>query len=267
MPSLKTLFQKRTQEERERNSKERYGSFIAYLESKDDCWNCQRHCRTLLHRYFGEWLSKAQVVASRLCRSLQVWTGNCNQRRKWLNWKHCRWWKEMMNALSNWNFLKVAAVVFEHGQQWTRLYQQGKEEAKRLGCCKQLQKKTWLFAGKGGQYKKPESGIDFLCVCDRCWLVWCTNWASHVFGQNHERAWFVPNHHKSQQNQKREKPLGLLDYIGITKHLQQALGIYTDKDKEKAQYFLNVFVTLTKKFRFWKLRYKRVLNLFTEKQS
>ena len=53
-------------------------------------------------------------------------------------------------------------------------------------------------------------------------------------------------------NQK-GKTFGLIvDYFGVTKHLSDALNIYTDKDKITLKIFLEFSVTSTKKFRFLK---------------
>lgn len=55
-----------------------------------------------------------------------------------------------------------------------------------------------------------------------------------------------------------------MDYYGVTKHLSDALAIYTDKDKDKLKNFLNVFRDINKEIPVLESRYKRILNLFTE---
>jgi len=64
---------------------------------------------------------------------------------------------------------------------------------------------------------------------------------------------------------KKEKRFGLIvDYFGVTKHLAEALAIYTDKDKDKLNNFLNVFRDINKEIPVLEARYSRLLNIFTE---
>ncbi len=64
---------------------------------------------------------------------------------------------------------------------------------------------------------------------------------------------------------KKGKSFGLIvDYYGVTKHLAEALAIYTDKDKDKLKNFLNVFRDINKEIPVLEARYKRILNLFTD---
>jgi len=66
---------------------------------------------------------------------------------------------------------------------------------------------------------------------------------------------------------KKGKSFGLIvDYIGVTKHLQEALAIFTDKDKDKLKNFLDVFRDINKEIPVLESRYKRILNLFTEQK-
>ena len=64
---------------------------------------------------------------------------------------------------------------------------------------------------------------------------------------------------------KKGKSFGLIvDYYGVTKHLAEALAIYTDKDKDKLKNFLDVFRDINKEIPVLEARYKRILNLFTD---
>jgi type I restriction enzyme R subunit len=55
-----------------------------------------------------------------------------------------------------------------------------------------------------------------------------------------------------------------VDYFGVTKHLSDALAIYTDSDKEKLRNFLTVFRDINKEIPILEARYKRILDLFTD---
>jgi type I restriction enzyme R subunit len=161
-------------------------------------------------------------------------------------------------------FLKVAAVVSSMGNNEPGYISKARSEAKDWDAVNSF-KKDFDYSQEGGQYKKPESGIGILCVCDRL----LTGFDAPI-----EQVMYLDKIMKEHDlfqaitrvnRTKKGKTFGLIvDYIGITKHLQQALGIYTDKDKEKAQHFLNVFRDINKEIPVLEARYKRVLNLFTE---
>jgi type I restriction enzyme R subunit len=62
---------------------------------------------------------------------------------------------------------------------------------------------------------------------------------------------------------KRGKSFGLIvDYFGVTKHLADALAIYTDKDKSNLNDFLEVFRDINKEIPILEARYKRLVDLF-----
>ena len=64
---------------------------------------------------------------------------------------------------------------------------------------------------------------------------------------------------------KHGKTFGLIvDYFGITKHLSDALNIYTDKDKNRLEDFLQVFRDIDKEIPVLEARYKRLIDLFTD---
>jgi type I restriction enzyme, R subunit len=66
---------------------------------------------------------------------------------------------------------------------------------------------------------------------------------------------------------KKGKSFGLIvDYFGVTKHLREALDIYTDnkKDMEALNEFMNVFRDINKEIPVLEARYNRILHLFTD---
>jgi type I restriction enzyme R subunit len=58
----------------------------------------------------------------------------------------------------------------------------------------------------------------------------------------------------------------IVDYYGVTKHLAEALAIYTDKDKDKLSNFLTVFRDINKEIPVLEARYNRLVNLFKESE-
>lgn len=259
------MFKTRTQEEREEIQR-RYGTFFAYLESKD---RVAKNAKDILEHYYTDILVngfKAQVVASSIVGAV-------------------RYKYELENAIKNkieelkalpdeerddkrikqLAFLKVAAIVSGMGNNEPGYVSKARNEAKDWDAVKNFKKDFDYSQEEGGQYKKPETGIGILCVCDRL----LTGFDAPV-----EQVMYLDKIMKEHDlfqaiarvnRTKKGKSFGLIvDYIGVTKHLQQALGIYTDKDKENARHFLNVFRDINKEIPVLEARYNRVLMLFTE---
>lgn len=259
------LFQKRTQEEREEIQR-RYGSFIAYLESKDRIAGI---AKDIIEHYFTDILVngfKAQVVASSIVAAVRYkYELETAIKNKIAELKALPDSERDDERIKQLEFLKVAAVVSGMGNNEPGYISKARSEAKDWDAVNNFKKDFDYSQEEGGQYKKPETGIGILCVCDRL----LTGFDAPV-----EQVMYLDKIMKEHDlfqaiarvnRTKKGKTFGLIvDYIGITKHLQQALGIYTDRDKEKAQLFLNVFRDINKEIPVLEARYKRVLNLFTE---
>lgn len=259
------MFEKRTQEEREEIQK-RYGSFIAYLESKD---RIAEIAKDIIEHYYIDILVngfKAQVVASSIVAAVRYkYELETAIKNKIAQLKALPDGERDDERIKQLEFLKVAAVVSGMGNNEPGYISKARNEAKDWDAINSFKKDFDYSQEKGGQYKKPESGIGILCVCDRL----LTGFDAPI-----EQVMYLDKIMKEHDlfqaitrvnRTKKGKTFGLIvDYIGITKHLQQALGIYTDKDKEKAQHFLNVFCDINKEIPVLEARYKRVLNLFAE---
>jgi type I restriction enzyme R subunit len=64
---------------------------------------------------------------------------------------------------------------------------------------------------------------------------------------------------------RKGKSYGLIvDYFGVTKHLSEALSIYTDKDKSNLVNFLEEFRDINKEIPILEARYKRLIDLFND---
>jgi type I restriction enzyme R subunit len=258
------MFKQRTQEEREEIQR-RYGSFIAYLESKD---RIAEIAKDIIEHYYTDILVngfKAQVVASSIVAAVRYkYELETAIKDKIAQLKEMPDGERDDERIKQLEFLKVAAVVSSMGNNEPGYISKARSEAKDWDAVNSF-KKDFDYSQEGGQYKKPESGIGILCVCDRL----LTGFDAPI-----EQVMYLDKIMKEHDlfqaitrvnRTKKGKTFGLIvDYIGITKHLQQALGIYTDKDKEKAQHFLNVFRDINKEIPVLEARYKRVLNLFTE---
>lgn len=251
------MFKQRTEEEKTEIQRH-YGSFIAYLESIE---RVREISQDIIEHYYTDILVngfKAQVVASSIVAAVRYkYELEKSIKNKIEELKALPDGERDDERIKQLEFLKVQAVVSSMGNNEPGYISKARREALDSDAINNFKKDF--------DYEKPETGIGILCVCDRL----LTGFDAPV-----EQVMYLDKIMKEHDlfqaitrvnRTKKGKSFGLIvDYIGITKHLQEALGIYTDKDKEKAQHFLNVFRDINKEIPVLEARYKRVLNLFLE---
>ena len=154
-------------------------------------------------------------------------------------------------------FLKVQAIVSSIGNNEPGYISKARREAIDTDAKNSFKKDF--------DYDKPESGIGILCVCDRLITGFDAPVEQVMYLDKIMREHDLFQAITRVNRTKKGKSFGLIvDYIGVTKHLQEALAIYTDKDKDKLKNFLDVFRDINKEIPVLESRYKRILNLFTE---
>lgn len=83
---------------------------------------------------------------------------------------------------------------------------------------------------------KTDTGIGILCVCDRLMTGFDAPVAQVLYMDKNLREHDVFQAIARVNRTKKGKTHGLVvDYFGITKNLNRALGIYTDQDAEECQ--------------------------------
>jgi type I restriction enzyme R subunit len=116
---------------------------------------------------------------------------------------------------------------------------------------------------KDYDYEKPESGIGIICVCDRLLTGFDAPIEQVMYLDKSLREHDLFQAITRVNRTKRGKSFGLIvDYFGVTKHLADALAIYTDKDKSNLNDFLEVFRDINKEIPILEARYKRLVDLF-----
>jgi type I restriction enzyme R subunit len=253
------MFEKRTQAEREEIQR-RYGSFIAYLESKE---RIVEIAKNIIEHYYTDIIIngfKAQVVASSIVAAvrykyeLEIAIQNKIKELKALpdNERDDERIKQL-------EFLKVQAVVSSIGNNEPGYISKARREAIDTDAKNSFKKDF--------DYDKPESGIGILCVCDRLITGFDAPVEQVMYLDKIMREHDLFQAITRVNRTKKGKSFGLIvDYIGVTKHLQEALAIYTDKDKDKLKNFLDVFRDINKEIPVLESRYKRILNLFIEQK-
>jgi type I restriction enzyme R subunit len=230
------MFKERTQAEREEIQR-RYGSFLAYLESID---RVTKISKDIIEHYSKEILVngfKAQVVSSSIVaavtykKCLEIAIQNKITELKALPDDERD--EEIIKQLE---FLKVHAVVSSIGNNEPAYIRDARNEAHNSDAINSFKKDF--------NFDKPESGIGILCVCDRLITGFDAPVEQVMYLDKSLREHDLFQAITRVNRSKKGKSFGLIvDYFGVTKHLREALDIYTDnkKDMEALSAFMTVF--------------------------
>ncbi len=251
------MFKQRTQEEREEIQR-RYGSFIAYLESKD---RIAEISKDIIEHYYTDILVngfKAQVVASSIVAAVRYkYELEIAIKNKIEELRALPDGERNDDRIKQLEFLKVQTVVSSMGNNEPGYVSKARREA--------LDTDAKNSFKKDFDYGKSESGIGIICVCDRLITGFDAPIEQVMYLDKGMREHDLFQAITRVNRTKKGKKFGLIvDYFGVTKHLAEALAIYTDKDKDKFNNFLNVFRDINKEIPVLEARYKRVLNIFSE---
>ena len=251
------MFEQRSKAEKEEIQR-RYGSFIAYLESKE---RVAAISKNIIDHYYKDILVngfKAQVVASSIVAAvrykyeLEIAIQNKINELKELT-------EEELDAeqLEQLEFLKVAAIVSSLGNNEPGYISKARRKAKDMNAIENFKADF--------NPEKPETGIGILCVCDRLLTGFDAPVEQVMYLDKSLREHDLFQAIARVNRTKHGKTFGLIvDYFGVTKHLSDALNIYTDKDKLQLQDFQKVFRDIDKEIPILEARYKRLLDLFTD---
>lgn len=260
------MFKQRTQAEREEIQR-RYGSFIAYLESKD---RIAEISKDIIDHYYNDILVngfKAQVVASSIVAAVRYkYELELAIKNKIETLKSLPDEERDDERIKQLEFLKVAAIVSSIGNNEPGYISLARREALETDA-KNNFKKDFDYSSEGGQYKKPETGIGIICVCDRLLTGFDAPIEQVMYLDKNLREHDLFQAITRVNRTKKGKSFGLIvDYYGVTKHLAEALNIYTDNKKDVAALnnFLTVFRDINKEIPVLEARYKRILDLFND---
>lgn len=248
------MFEQRTQAEKEEIQR-RYGSFIAYLESKE---RIAVIAKDIIEHYYNDILVngfKAQVVASSIVAAVRYkYELEFAIKNKIAELKALPDEERDEERITQLEFLKVAAIV-SGVQNEVPYIRRARNEAYDSDA-KNSFKKDY-------DYEKPESGIGIICVCDRLLTGFDAPIEQVMYLDKSLREHDLFQAITRVNRTKRGKSFGfIVDYFGVTKHLADALAIYTDKDKSNLNDFLEVFRDINKEIPILEARYKRLVDLF-----
>lgn len=234
----------------------RYGSFIAYLESTD---RIATIAKDIIEHYYNDILVngfKAQVVASSIVAAVRY----KYELEKAINAK-IEVLKSLpegmvdINQMQRLEFLKVAAVVSSIGNNEPGYISVARREANEMNAIENFKADF--------KYEKHETGIGIICVCDRLLTGFDAPIEQVMYLDKSLREHDLFQAITRVNRTKHGKSFGLIvDYFGVTKHLSNALSIYTDKDRSNLNSFLEVFRDINKEVPILEARYKRIVDLF-----
>lgn len=254
------MFRQRTPEE-VAEIQRRYGGMLAYLESKD---RIKTISEDIVEHYANEILPngfKAQVVASSIRAAVTYKFEIEKALKKKIEKEKSKPENEQdTELLKQLEFCKVAAWVTSIGNNEPAFITQARNEAKDVNAKENFKKDF--------DYENPNSGIAFLCVCDR--LI--TGFNAPI-----EQVMYLDKNLKEhdllQAIARVNRPKGaakkygiVVDYYGVSEHLQEALAIYAvDNVNEEALNDLSAFFRdLNKELPTLEGRYYRLINFFKE---
>jgi type I restriction enzyme, R subunit len=251
------MFEERSQAEREEIQR-RYGSFIAYLESKD---RIAKIAKNIVEHYYNDILVngfKAQVVASSIIAAVRYkYELEIAIQNKIAELKELPEEEVDTEQLKQLEFLKVATIVSSLGNNEPGYISKARNEAKEMNAIESFKADF--------NYEKPQTGIGLICVCDRLLTGFDAPIEQVMYLDKSLREHDLFQAITRVNRTKHGKSFGLIvDYFGVTKHLSDALNIYTDKDKLQLQDFQQVFRDIDKEIPILEARYKRLIDLFTD---
>jgi type I restriction enzyme R subunit len=251
------MFKQRTQAEKEEIQR-RYGSLVAYLESTD---RIAEIAKDILEHYTKDILVngfKAQVVASSIVAAVrfkyELEIAIINRIEEIKKQPEETIDKDQLKQLE---FLKVAAIVSSLGNNEPGYISKARSEAYEQNAIENFKNDF--------NSNKPETGIGIICVCDRLLTGFDAPIEQVMYLDKGMREHDLFQAIARVNRTRKGKSYGLIvDYFGVTKHLSEALSIYTDKDKSNLINFLEEFRDINKEIPILETRYKRLIDLFND---
>ena len=255
------IFKLRTEEERQEIQR-RYGGMIEYLESKN---RVQPIARDIMSHYVSEILSngfKAIMVSSSITAAVRYKIELERLIPEFLAIEETKEGEERNEDLIHrLKMLKVRAVISMQSNNEPAYITEARREGYGKGTINSF-KKDFNF-----KPDKSDTGIGILCVCDRLLTGFDAPIAQVLYMDKNLREHDLLQAIARVNRTKKGKTHGLVvDYFGITKNLNRALGIYTDADAEECKEdlveFGEYFKDINKEIPELELRYRKIVQFF-----
>ena len=252
------MFKDRTPEERQEIQR-RHGTMLAYLENMD---RLRKIAEDIVRHYIAEILPnefKAQVVASSVNSAARYKYLIEEAIKKQLEDEKQKPPAERDDALiKKLEFIKAATIVTQQENNEAGYVSEARRQAKEINAIDNFKKDF--------DYEKPETGVAFLCVCDRLITGFDAPIEQVMYLDKNMRE-----HDLLQAIARVNRPKGprkthgiVVDYFGVAQHLKEALAIYGDKDEKEFGDFLEYFRDINKEIPVLESRYNRLIQLFQD---
>jgi type I restriction enzyme R subunit len=256
------IFKHRTEEERQEIQR-RYGGMIEYLESMN---RVKPIARDIMEHYVSEILSngfKAMVVSSSITAVARYKVELERLIPEFLAEEEAKTEEERNEELiKRLKILKVRAVISMQSNNEPPYITLARKEGFGKGITDSFKKDF-----NTEDSAKSDTGIGILCVCDRLLTGFDAPIAQVLYMDKNLREHDLLQAIARVNRTKKGKTHGLVvDYFGITKNLNRALGIYTDADAEECKddliEFGEYFKDINKEIPELELRYRKIVQFF-----
>ena len=258
------VFIDRTKEEKDEIQK-RYGTMQAYLENMD---RLRKIADDLVNHYVDEILPngyKAMVVASSVMAAAryQYLVAEALGKRLELEREKEDQDKELIKQIA---FIEACTVVTKQDNNEQGFISEARKKAKEFKAVDNFKKDFDYSVDEDGKYLKPETGVAFLCVCNKLLTGFDAPIAQVMYLDKNIREHDLLQAIARVNRTKGTKKHGILvDYYGVSNHLKDALNIWGAEDEEDIKELLQYFRDINKEIPVLKARYNRMIQLFEDK--
>ena len=258
------VFRERTQAEKLEIQK-RYGTMQAYLENMD---RLRKIAYDLVDHYIADILPdgyKAMVVASSVLAAARYENLILEAIKARLEQERTRPARDE-RLIEQIELLDACTVVTQQDNNEAGYISQARQKARELNAVANFKKEFDYSRDEAGNFLKPETGIAFLCVCDRLLTGFDAPIAQVMYLDKNLREHDLLQAIARVNRTKGSKSHGLLvDYYGVANHLKDALNIWGAEDEEDIKELLAYFRDIDAEIPVLEARYNRMIQLFTDK--
>lgn len=239
----------------------RYGTMQAYLENKD---RIRKNAEDMVNHYIDNILPngfKGMVVANSILAAVRYEKYIIEAINKRVELEQA---KETPDSelIKKLEFLKVASIVTQSDNNEDVFITQARQKAKRMDAIKNF-KAGFDFTNEKND--KENSGVAFLCVCDKLLTGFDAPIAQVMYLDKSLREHDLLQAIARINRTKKGKSKGILvDYYGILNNLKEALSIWGSEEEEDVKQIFDTIKNINEEIPVLESRYKRLVQLFTD---
>ncbi len=258
------MFKERTKEEKEK-IQILYGSTKDYLENMD---RLRKIAKDLVNHYIDNILPngfKAMVVASSILAAARYQYLIQEAIKERLAKEEAKTERDE-EQIERIKFIDACTVVTKKDNNEAGYVSAARTKAKELNAVDNFKKDFDFSKDAEGNYTKPNTGISFLCVCDKLLTGFDAPIAQVMYLDRNLREHDLLQAIARVNRTKTNKKQGLLvDYFGVAENLKTALNIWGTEDEEDIKELLEYFRDINKEIPVLEARYNRLVQLFEDK--